>query len=505
MKDGPEDKLKGLDLDISRIIEGVVVFSGERDLIVMSNEGEKIDVSLSKETVFVSMEISMMEKETTNQIEISRNEIAEGDGVSIFFDGSRERPTARIVRKIVDIRDKLDDRDFDGRGSMDLDYIKVSSLSENGVSIISDKFRRSKEGDFRKLMKMMNLRYRLLDHDPESDHIRFTASRDDHEFDDLHDGGSEETKRGSFFKETKLLLESRSLGVEYIKILSLIHGIKPMIYDSIAKNKKDDLIHFLDSNKIFHLFFGNEKSPNFTACENSSVEYFAISKDPSKISEFGEISFMRDDNENHVRVGNLLGYPECCSKSYSEQSLKSPELRVRDNYYEAVVNSKRFHPFNNNTFCFYSKGDIYKGKERLDKKHDETFLNFEYPYFISHLPCSFDCKGSLEYGKKVYGALKAEDPDAAELMLSILSKPVLFFGPFDFIVFEGEADRKELYYRGILPPLSLIDDDKLAKFIDGDRLTVFDDEIKVFKGDKVIHTIEKREKEDGFIIPFSRG
>ncbi len=504
MKSSLEDRLKNLHLDISRIIEGVVVFSGEKNLTVMSDEDQEIDLSLSEETIFISMEVLVMKKESTNQIEISRSEIKEGDVVSIFFKGSKEAPVARVVRKIINFRNTFDNRDSDGKESMDLDYIKISSLSRNGSSIISDKFRKSKEGDFRKLMKMMNLRYRLLDHDPESDYIRFTASRDDHEFDDLHDGGSEETKRESFFKETRLLRESRNLGIEYIKFLSLIHGVKPMIIDSIIKNKKDDFIRFLDRNGIFHLFFGNEKSPNFTACGNSSVEYFAISKDPSKISEFSEICFGKDDRRNHIKVGNLLGYPECCSKSYSEQGLKSPELRVRDNYHEAVVNSKRFYPFNNNTFCFYSKGDIYEEKEKLDAKHNELFFNFKYPHFISHLPCSFDCRGSLEYGKKVYEALKTEDSDAAELILNILSKPVLFFGPFDFIVFEGEADKKELHYRGILPPLSLINDDKLGKFIDGDRLTVSDDEIKVFKGDKAIHTIEKRGKRDGFIIPFSR-
>ena len=123
--------------------------------------------------------------------------------------------------------------------------------------------------------------------------------------------------------------------------------------------------------------------------------------------------------------------------------------------------------------------------------------------FISHIPCSYDCKKSIAIGKKTYNLFKKYYPKLGLEIRSILSKPVLFFDLFKWIVFDGKIDKNmNLHYKKIVPPISLIDSKLIKVFSSGDNVKVSGKNIKVYKGKNLIHKYQKKDEIDGFIIDF---
>ncbi len=309
-------------------------------------------------------------------------------------------------------------------------------------------------------------------------------------------------------KENPLVTKARALGLDYVELLSLVKGFKPLIFDKIKKDKKEDLAKIMKDIGVDYRFVDKESikidAANLLV---DDTEFFIISKDPQRISEFEKVYFKEGGIDKFMNVGKLLGYPECCSCRYVERiQNKSKDIRVRDSYFQAVQDSEYFSPFCNSLFCFYGRGneDVAQNLSLIWAKNDPfIFSGSGQMFFISHAPCSFDCKESIEYGKNVYEILKENNPEIAEEMIKIFSKPILFFNMFEFIVLDGEADKKRASYKGISPPFLLINESIFQKVKEGNSLVVFDDRIEISKDGKKIHVIPKKEKEDGFLIPFS--
>ncbi len=300
---------------------------------------------------------------------------------------------------------------------------------------------------------------------------------------------------------------TRAIGLDYIEILSLSRGYKPLIFDVIRKDKKAEFLKVMEEMGIEYRFVDKASVVGDKAnILKDGSEFFMISKDVERIKEFKEVYFEDDRTERMARIGELLGYPKCCSKSYVERIRdKDPETRIRDLYFQAVEASGSFSPFNNSIFCFYGRGnhDVGQKMSLMASKNDpRKLMGFGQLFLISHAPCSFDCRESEDYAKKVYGLLKEKEPNRIEAMMRIFTKPVLFFNMFEFIVLDGEASRHKALYRGISYPFSLVDDTVLEKVNNGDELTVHDDRIEIMRGGSLIHTIAKNSKEDGFLIPF---
>ncbi len=300
---------------------------------------------------------------------------------------------------------------------------------------------------------------------------------------------------------------TRAIGLDYIEILSLSRGYKPLIFDVIRKDKKEELSKIMEEMDIEYRFVDKASVVGEKAnILKDDREFFMISKDPERIKEFKEVYFEDDRTERMARIGELLGYPKCCSESYVERIRdKDPETRIRDLYFQAVEGSESFSPFNNSIFCFYGRGnhDVVQKMSLMASKNDpRKLMGFGQLFLISHAPCSFDCRESEDYAKKVYGLLKEKEPNRVEAMMRIFTKPVLFFNMFEFIVLDGEASRDKASYQGIHHPFSLVDDVVFKKVKDGDELIVHEDRIEVMKRGSLIHTIIKKTKEDGFLIPF---
>ncbi len=317
---------------------------------------------------------------------------------------------------------------------------------------------------------------------------------------------SDEVKEN--LQDDLLLSRFSDLGLDYIELLSLMKGIKPLIFDKIKKERKEDFIKLMKDIGIEYRFIGKESiESNASELLVDDTEFFMISKDSQLNVEFENIYFKEGSYDKLANVGMALGYPKCCSQHYiNGVRNRHSETRVRDLYYQSVHNSSSFNTLCNSFFCFYGRGnnDVFQKMNLYLAKNDSSiFWGSSQIFFISHAPCSFDCKESIEHGRKVYEMLKDYNLERAEKIKSILSKPILFFNMFEFIVLEGTADKEKASYTGIAPPFSLVDEGVLKKVREGDELVVYDDRIELSKNGKPIHTIFKKKKEDGFLIPFS--
>lgn len=106
-------------------------------------------------------------------------------------------------------------------------------------------------------------------------------------------------------------------------------------------------------------------------------------------------------------------------------------------------------------------------------------------------------------GKKTFEVVKKFDKKLAYQIKNLLRKPVLFFGDFGFLVFNGNANRNNIFYTSISPPCSLLEKNLFNKFKIGNKLIVDDEKIKIFHNNKLLYTINKKNKRDGFILPFN--
>jgi len=101
---------------------------------------------------------------------------------------------------------------------------------------------------------------------------------------------------------------------------------------------------------------------------------FVIYKSDEDTSEFIEIF---QSGKDDIKIGILLGYPKCCYKFYHKYFSKGIEVNPITTY----KNSKK-------PFSFY-----------LNNTQKLTSV-------ISHFPCNYNCKKSIELSKKILSIIK---------------------------------------------------------------------------------------------------
>jgi len=109
-----------------------------------------------------------------------------------------------------------------------------------------------------------------------------------------------------------------------------------------------------------------------------SILYCVVSRSIEKAKKFAELenSYLR----NHVEIGKLLGYPECCSKFFQETFHKN-----YDYIPEIYKNSKDFYPELNILIRYWGIRLI--------------------PFF----PCRFDCENALDFAIEFKKFMKKEN------------------------------------------------------------------------------------------------
>jgi len=182
-----------------------------------------------------------------------------------------------------------------------------------------------------------------------------------------------------------------------LEILFLLEDVKPCVRQGFYDTELEKVVKFCNHNNINY-----ELSPYKIVLETTKGNYSdkgtkVSLNDPRKGLMFIYLSKNKEaakaneyeTKQDHKNLGLSLGYPECCSNFFVK--------------HEQEESKKQFNfitPIKNNSKEPYSLYTNY-----LAKYQDITLL--------SHFPCSFNCKNSIEIGKKHLELIEKHDKELA--------------------------------------------------------------------------------------------
>jgi len=177
------------------------------------------------------------------------------------------------------------------------------------------------------------------------------------------------------------------------------------------------------------------------------------------------------------KYGYDLGYPECC------------------------VNF--FQRYNN----WYKYSYLYEAlKNTLESKYHYLCNPFTkdvtYSY-IYHMPCSYNCKATIDLAKKIRKAIYEEEPEFVKEIDRHLKLPLLVFYERKFYAFEGEIKNNKLFYKkvyfiGQMPENNLYE----IELKKGDCVFLEDKDVVILKKGKLIKRIKWQKKDFAPEVPF---
>lgn len=280
-------------------------------------------------------------------------------------------------------------------------------------------------------------------------------------------------------------------GIQIQEWLAVKHGIKPLLRTAIHPENFKNVEMICKEKGLFSLM----KSFNqlYGANLGSPINIIYISKSEEVLRK----AYMSEKSEDRRLLGELLGYPSCCVEFFLEFLEKGKFPFSVETHLKTEGKPSFF------------VNSIFKMESRLGSKELEIFQSnpdfadrISHLFLISHIPCSYNCKGSIKIGKKILRLLEREYPELAKEIVSILKKPLLFFNDFNWIVFDGKVDGTTVNYNSVLPPLSLMQESLVKKFSEGNKVEVGNEFIEIFKEDKMVHRIKKKHEYDGIVLDF---
>jgi len=194
-----------------------------------------------------------------------------------------------------------------------------------------------------------------------------------------------------------------------------------------------------------------------------------------------------------------LGYPECCIDSYINLSLSNlSEKRKKEILFQKIIQKRK--PFFLNNFL-YGPG---------------LSLSF-------YEPCSYHCKKALEYNKKIFEAVRKEDPYFAAKIRIYLQFPILiwldssldskvnsFFHNRIQLFFEGHIDNsKAIYYNKAnlyrkYPHCNRsFEEGQLREIFLGNICKVYNNKIIIFYNNTILKEIKANNKYHALIVKFN--
>jgi len=123
----------------------------------------------------------------------------------------------------------------------------------------------------------------------------------------------------------------------------------------------------------------------------------------SKNKKLAEQAKEAEEDNNHKKLGKLLGYPNCCIKFF-EDNFPIESKKSNDYTLATLRNSTSFIlPFQNN----------------ITLRHMDLAL-------ISHFPCSFHCKHSIKIAEKNLKTIEKHSKEIAAIMGGMLQGAVIY-------------------------------------------------------------------------------
>jgi len=178
----------------------------------------------------------------------------------------------------------------------------------------------------------------------------------------------------------------------------------------------DELIERITTDRLFYLpIRWSKKYSGF-----SHKHFFTQKGDPDSFI-YGVLSYDLDyakqfrdaelgDHVNHEKIGELLGYPKCCTEAFIDRWSKG----IFDPVFEAaeIVATKKEKI--NGTEIIHATAHPYAN----------PFLRYFGVRITSHLPCTIQCEETKKIGEKWIQAMRELDEEAAKWAVEILSMPI---------------------------------------------------------------------------------
>ncbi len=197
--------------------------------------------------------------------------------------------------------------------------------------------------------------------------------------------------------------------VDAFEIFFVLNDLKPVARVEMHEDSYAEVLDFCTAQKLsielssFKIVRNTTDPAHNTALmvkpdyqdKGSFFAYISRSTDDATHAKFYE--HIRNDN----KLGEMLGYPDCCRNFYDEKYNDATEF--------------------GDEYCFFS---IANTKE-APLFYTNNMLRFFGVTLLSHFPCSYNCVNSLFQAKRRLEAIRRASPALAEYVEDVLRGPVI--------------------------------------------------------------------------------
>lgn len=135
-----------------------------------------------------------------------------------------------------------------------------------------------------------------------------------------------------------------------------------------------------------------------------------------------------EKENDHKRLGRLLGYPECCIEFFDKEF--PAESRKKNDYVLASLKN--------------SKGFVFPFYNNIAARQFDLSL-------ISHFPCSLDCKSSISIAKRNLSIIKKHSAELSRVVEGMLKSAVLYTEDEGiFLLREFRLEDDKIFYNKIM-------------------------------------------------------
>ena len=198
--------------------------------------------------------------------------------------------------------------------------------------------------------------------------------------------------------------------IKSLEVLYVIEGIKPCARILVFEDELGKVMDFLNQNRISNAISDFRVLKQPAQNEFYSDKSIKIPKDDarkgyffvylSKNKETAEKAKLAEEKNNHIGLGLLLGYPECCCEFFDRNfSENSADLTLK-----TLENSDGFE------FPFYTN---------IAARHFDVSL-------LSHFPHGFECEESIKTAKNNLGIIGKYSKQLTTMFTGILQSVVVY-------------------------------------------------------------------------------
>jgi hypothetical protein len=217
----------------------------------------------------------------------------------------------------------------------------------------------------------------------------------------------------------------------------------------------------------------------------TSHNHIFITQEPEKAISMGNVYRSGDPTAQAYPLGELMGYPACCSAAFAAMADRSNDSEIV--YNVAGRECSAPHPL----------------------------LNLGSANIVPFYPCSFDCKEAVNWAEKTLRGLFPKDEQAEERawVQDQMARPTLYFDKLRALVFDGRITGSEVRFDQF---------DMISKTQEPDievqlmasvlgpymakarKIEVTESEWRIF-GPKTKYVLKRLERSPGILLPFSPG